>query len=240
MQLERKLLPIDKVDLKTTEADGGVFRVSGYGSTFGGPPDSYGDIIVPGAFSVSLRSWAGSGRSLPMLFNHDADKVIGKWPRVVEDERGLRVVDGELTPGHSVASDVKASLKHGTIDGLSIGFVTKAWEPAPRGAEANRLLREIDLWELSVVTMPANDFARITDAKSISTPRDLERALRELGFSHRQSQQIVRGGWKALSEARDELDGATTKHGPRDEDGGGLSAILESLKALRVVDSNHR
>jgi len=178
--LNRMQTPLANCGLKF-DTDG-AGRFVGYASVFGGV-DSFDDTIIKGAFAKSLAAM----KRLPlMLFGHSSQNVIGKWTDMREDDTGL-LVEGELTPGHSLAADVFASLKHGAIDGLSIGF-----NIAPGGSEkldnGGRLLKEIDLVEVSVVSFPADDAARITqvkmsdEIKSIESVRDAERFLRDAGL----------------------------------------------------------
>jgi len=163
---------------------------TGYASVFDGN-DSYNDTILKGAFTNTLIE-----RSRPplMLFGHDSSKVIGKWVGLSEDDNGL-IVKGEFTPGHTEAQNAYASMKHGAIDGLSIGF------RIPKGGseekdDGGRILKEIDLAEISVVTMPADDFARVSAVKSdldkITSLRDAEYFLREAeGFSRTTAKGFV-------------------------------------------------
>jgi len=117
-----------------------------------------------------------------MRWNHFGP-VIGKWTEIREDEHGL-YVKGELTPGHSVAQDVQASLKHGAIDGLSIGFYPSKYK---EDEEGKRTLQEIDLVEISVVEEPADLNARITNVKAAieqaETLKEIEEVLKDSGLS---------------------------------------------------------
>lgn len=184
MEIERKLLTIDDAEFKF-DAKTGV--ISGYASTFNGI-DAYGDTIEPGAFAETLEK---RDRPVRMRWNHFGP-VIGKWTELRENQRGL-FVKGELTPGHSVAEDVKASLSHGAIDGLSIGFYPKEYEIDE--AKERRTIKKIDLVEVSVVEEPADLRARVTQIKSAVeaalTIRDIEAALRDAGLSRSASQSLV-------------------------------------------------
>lgn len=154
--MELKTLTVEAVEFKFDEARKGFF--SGYASKFNGV-DSYGDTILPGAYAQTLSN---RQRPIQMRWNHFGP-VIGKWTKAVEDDHGL-YVEGELTPGHSVADDVYALMKHGAVNGLSIGF------RIPPGGSAKdgklRQLKRIDLVEISVVEEPADLGARIGDVKS--------------------------------------------------------------------------
>lgn len=184
MEIERKLLTIDDAEFKF-DAKTGV--ISGYASTFNGI-DAYGDTIEAGAFAETLEK---RDRPVRMRWNHFGP-VIGKWTELRENQRGL-FVKGELTPGHSVAEDVKASLSHGAIDGLSIGFYPKEYEIDE--AKERRTIKKIDLVEVSVVEEPADLRARVTqiksaieEAKSLS---DFENVLRDAGLSRAAATLLV-------------------------------------------------
>ena len=112
MKLNFKSVPLTGVELKFDE---GGRRFKGYASTFNGN-DSYGDTILPGAYQKTIAE------NMPKMFwGHDWDIPIGKWLSAVEDEKGL-LVEGEFTPGNAQAEAVMSAMKHGTVDGLSIGF----------------------------------------------------------------------------------------------------------------------
>ncbi len=166
-------------EIKAVNADG---TVEGYGSVFG-VRDNYDDVIAKGAFIQSLKDHKAAGTMPAMLWQHDADKPIGIWTEMVEDEKGLRI-KGQLAMETVKGKEAHALLKMGAINGLSIGFMSKQWA-YDRETEV-RTLTEIDLWEVSLVTFPANEKARVTNVKSadeMATPKDAEKALRDAGFS---------------------------------------------------------
>lgn len=156
--------------------------VEGYGSVFG-VRDNYDDVIAKGAFAASLAVHKSAGTMPAMLWQHDADQPIGIWTEMVEDAKGLRI-KGQLALETVKGKEAHALLKMGALNGLSIGFMSKQWA-YDRETEV-RTLTEIDLWEVSLVTFPANEKARVTNVKSadeLATPKDAERALRDAGFS---------------------------------------------------------
>lgn len=199
--------------------------VEGYASTFGGVDDC-GDTVAPGAYRKSLKNIkARSG--LPMLYEHDGGRLIGRWTDLAEDERGLHV-RGHLTPGHSVASDVYASLKAGHIDGLSIGFRVPPGGAVERG-DGGRTLRHIDLFEISIVSHPADRAARTlfvkSDFESMSV-RDLERFLvRDAGMPASTAKALIAGGYKSLSATRDA--------GERPKPESVKAALLDAIRSTR-------
>lgn len=213
--METKSLSLDAVNFKFDSEKSGVF--SGYASVFGGV-DSYGDTIIKGAYKNTLTN---RKRPIAMRWNHFGG-VVGKWTSIVEDEKGL-YVEGELTPGHSLAQDVYASIKHGAVTGMSIGYrATKAVENDNGGAD----LHEIDLIEISVVESPADIAAQIGDVKSAindaASLKEVEKLLREAGgFSRADATALVsriksishgeREETKSTSDIIAAIQAATTK-----------------------------
>mgnify|MGYP003648977580 CR=1 FL=1 len=159
----------------------GSLKFSGYASVFGGL-DSYGDQIQSGAYKATLEN-----RERPVQLRKDHyGPVIGKFTEIYEDEIGL-FVSGELTKGHSAAEDTAASLRHGAISGLSIGYSVKDFEQ--RGVV--RVLKDIELFEISIVESPADNAAHISSIKSASKLKDVELILRQKGFSQKEATEIV-------------------------------------------------
>lgn len=153
-------------------SDEGV--ISGYGAVFNNV-DDYGDRLVPGAFAKSLARHVAE-KSMPMmLWNHDAHDPIGVWTEMSEDRKGLRV-KGKLVLEVARAKEVYALTKAGAIKGLSMGYRTVADQ-----IEGNvRMLKEVDLWEVSPVTFPANRKAQIIDVKEAKAGDPLAAFARRL------------------------------------------------------------
>lgn len=131
-------------------------RLDGYASFFG-EVDSGGDIVAPGAFAAGLRAARSEGRSVKMLWQHDPSRVIGVWDDVREDDRGLRV-SGRLLPEVAAGREAAALVEAGALDGLSIGYSVKR---ATRDDAGRRVLRDVELWEVSLVTFPMLATARV-------------------------------------------------------------------------------
>lgn len=164
-----------------------------YGAVFNNV-DQGGDIIAPGAFATSLSEAKEDGRLIPMLWQHDRDEPIGSWSKIEEDETGLRCEGKILLDAGPVETRAYSHLKNGSVGGFSIGYHLK-----PDGYEVHPdypddeyiwLLHDIDLREVSLVTMPMNLEARLVsiknalDAGGMPTERDFEYLLREAcGFS---------------------------------------------------------
>ena len=191
--LLRKTLSLTDVQLEITE-ERGIFR--GYASKWGGV-DSYGDTILKGAFTETLIK----NGTPKMLFNHEWTMPIGKWAKIVEDDIGL-YVEGELTPDVSLSEDVFAALKHGTIDGLSVGGTLKSGDYVKSDAGGRIISKWSNLMEISPVVFPADSAARIdlNSVKNIDfesllpeckTERDIEKLLRDSGLGKWESMAIV-------------------------------------------------
>jgi len=181
------------VEIKRAEVSvEGVF--SGYASTFGGAPDRAGDVIMRGAFARSIKEYGDLKGSPGMLWGHDMQEPIGKWLSLAEDSRGLKV-GGKLTMALQRAKDAHALLKDDALS-LSIGYRVRA-----DGVEGrNRVLKDIELLEVSLVAVPANPRAQITGVKDLRGPADLQRLLQDIGLSQREAKRIVAGGWSALRQ----------------------------------------
>lgn len=177
--------------------------IEGYASVFG-VKDNWDDIIVPGAFLATLNAHKAAGTMPALLWQHENDKPIGIWQEMVEDARGLRV-KGQLALETSRGKEAHALLKMGAINGLSIGFISKAW--SYDNETDVRTLTEVDLWEVSLVTFPANQDARVTSVKSspdtLETPKDIERLLRDAGFSRSDATALVSRAMRMGEDRRD-------------------------------------
>ncbi|MGP9806008.1 HK97 family phage prohead protease [Paracoccus sp. NSM] len=123
--------------------------IEGYGSLFG-LTDQGGDAVMPGAFTASLKRLAGRGDKVRMLWQHDPSKPIGVWDEIREDAKGLWV-RGRLLPEVAQAREAVALIEAGAIEGLSIGYRTLR---ATRDEKGRRMLAEVELWEVSLVTFP--------------------------------------------------------------------------------------
>jgi uncharacterized protein len=168
-------------------------EIEGHGSTFGNV-DLGGDIVVPGAFKRSLAAHRKAGTMPQMFWMHQPDRVPGKWVEMAEDGDGLAVkgvlADTDLGREMRTLAQMKA------VRGLSIGYQTKDFD---FDRDGNRLLKEINLWEVSLVSLAMNPMARIESAKArlsaggeyVPTAREFERALRDVGCSKTVSRRIV-------------------------------------------------
>jgi HK97 family phage prohead protease len=155
-------LPAAFAQLRTNE-------FAGYASLFG-VADGAGDVVAPGAFTKSLAR-RGIDR-IRMLYQHFAHEPIGVWEEIREDARGL-YVRGRLTIDIERGRDVLALLKDGALNGLSIGFKTQRARRDP--ATGARVLIEVELWEVSIVTFPLLEGSHVT---AIGAKSDAAAAIR--------------------------------------------------------------
>ena len=202
-------------------SDDGLF--SGYGSVFG-VVDSYNEVVAPGAFLDSIAELKAKTRSLPVLWQHRTGEPIGDWSMesLKEDDRGL-FGDGSLWMAEAPYARIAyRGMKTRSITGLSIGYYVR--ESIFDEKTRIRTLTKLDLVEISIVTVPANDEARTDTIKSklahggLPSLPEFELLLREAGFSKTQSAVIANRGLQHLL---------------RSESAGDLAAIevVEALKS---------
>lgn len=155
-------------DIKTLhdhDDESTVFRFEGFASTFGNI-DLDNDIIMPGAFTETLREMTPK-----MLWQHDMREVIGKFDFIEERPEGLFVRGSMPLSDSFVNGRVVPQLKHGSLDQMSIGFIVVNSQRNDRGI---REITRVKLFEISLVTIPANPLASITDMKSFGGFKDLD------------------------------------------------------------------
>ncbi len=187
------------IKLRAGDAPGAVY---GYGSVFG-IKDLDSDIVVKGAFAKSI-----SQRMPKLLWMHDHSQPIGKWTGAEEDDYGLKL-EGELFLDVAKGKEAHAILKKDkSLLGLSIGY--RIVDSDYNSSDRAKYLNELDLWEVSLVTFPANEAAGVTSVKSQSASPDerrtlpkseLEKALREhMGLSRREASRLISHGYKAYRD----------------------------------------
>lgn len=173
--LEHKFARLGE-DLTVTD---GV-QIEGYASLFG-HVDQGGDIVQAGAYGASLKRLATGGRQVKMLWQHDPAQPIGIWDEVREDARGL-YVKGRLLTDVEKGREAAALIAAGAIDGLSIGYRTKR---AQKDGKGRRLLSELELWEVSLVTFPMLPDARLGQQQKGDAPEDAGEWMRDLAAALR-------------------------------------------------------
>lgn len=213
-----------EVKFATDEVDEKTGAFSGYGAVFGNV-DSYGDVIKKGAFKSTLRDWRRQKKMPPMLLQHggwmmtDTDALpIGVWEGMEEDDTGLHVKGRLINLDTDLGKRIHGAMREGVLDGMSIGYRAKKFTLGTKPEEPRRMLEEIDLVELSVVTFPANGMARVQAVKNLRQMdandfRELEATLRDEGLSRSDAVKAI-AGFKAYSrrDGENEPDPA-----PRDE-----------------------
>lgn len=209
------MLEHKRLDLEV-KAEGEDGEFTGYGSAFW-TVDEGGDRVAEGAFAASIKA-----RMPKMLWQHDPGQPIGKWLEAREDKNGL-YLRGKLSLGTTQGRDAYALMKDGVLDGLSIGYRTRK-----SFNEGNvRVLKEIDLLEVSLVTFPMNPLATVTGMKSEFTERDLERALRQTGFSRTEAKAITARGFKGYQDVLRDAGVDMPEIDQRDADE--LKQLLETI-----------
>jgi HK97 family phage prohead protease len=203
----------------------------GHGSVFKNV-DLGGDIVVPGAFKRSLKSHKESGTLPAMFWMHQPDKVPGKWLDMHEDSKGL-AVHGVLADTE-LGKEIHTLLKMGAVGGLSIGYRTIDQDYDKNG---NRLLKELDLPEVSVVSLPMNPLAQVAHVKSrmsvsceyVPTKREFEHILRDAGCSLKTAKVIVSKIFNEPDETPGEIEETN------DEAAKAALALLDKIRAASLA-----
>lgn len=180
-----------KLEVKELDDAG---RFEGYASVFD-VKDMGGDIVEHGAFKSSLKAKAPKG--IRMLLDHDPKARVGVWEEMAEDAHGL-YAKGRLLIDKQIGREAYIDLKEGALDGLSIGY--RAIKHRMDGRKRARMLSEVDLFEVSLVTFPMNHDTRVTAVKSwndVTTEREFEAFLRDAGASRSEALAIASKGFKA-------------------------------------------
>lgn len=182
MKIEKEIKSFP-FEVKATAEENNIFTFEGYASTFNNI--DYGDdIVIRGAFSNSLAK----NSQVPILWQHQMSEVIGVSVQLYEDDKGL-FIKGNLPKDDTLVSGrIIPQMKVGSIKEMSIGFFTKNYDMAKDGI---RLLNEIDLFEVSLVTKAMNSRALVTGFKSFETLRDIEQTLKDSGFSNSEAKTLI-------------------------------------------------
>ena len=182
------------------------------------------DVISRGAFMKSLEK-----RMPRLLWQHNMQEPIGAIDVAKEDDRGL-FVKGRILKDIQKGAAAIPLIKHRILDSMSIGYRTTMAEPEA-GGRVRRLI-EVDLWEVSFVTMPMNMHAKITgikDAEGNFSKRALEEALRDAGLSRAEAKAVTHGGFPELHALRD-AGAAAEKEARRDEN---YAALMQEINKLK-------
>jgi uncharacterized protein len=144
-----------RIEIKSVR-DEDCLHVSGYASMFG-ICDFHNDIIEKGAFSKAI-----SNKNIKLLWQHEQKEPIGKITKIFEDNKGL-FIEAKITKGTIKGREAADLVSKGIINGLSIGFNVSKSYTNPSGS---RVITEADLWEVSIVTFPANRQSEIITCKN--------------------------------------------------------------------------
>ncbi|WP_299887235.1 HK97 family phage prohead protease [uncultured Ruegeria sp.] len=149
--------------------------IEGYASLFG-QVDQGSDVVQRGAYRGSLDGLAKAGQRVKMLWQHDPVQPIGVWDEVREDDQGLWV-KGRLLESTQKGLEAAELIRAGAIDGLSIGYRTKR---AVKNDKGQRVLTELELWEVSLVTFPMLPSARVAAKGTTQDAEDILRSIAEV------------------------------------------------------------
>ena len=207
-------------------------KFEGHGSIFGNV-DLGGDIVVPGAFARTMADHKAEGTMPLMFWMHQADQVPGVWLEMGEDKDGLHVV-GELLDT-SLGRDMMTLLDRKAVRGLSIGYspVEVGW-----GREGERLLKQVALHEVSIVSMAMNPLARVESLKArlshdgeyVPTERELERMFKDAGCSRAVSRSLIA---RLIDKSAGEMPAPRwDAGGVEDDEEAEMKAVMERLARL--------
>ena len=189
-----------KFEIKTEEIGEEKGMFSGYGSIFNNK-DLGNDVVLAGAFAQSIGR--KGAKAVKLLYQHKQDEPIGVFDEIIEDQKGLKV-KGRLAMGTQRGREVYELMKMGAIDGLSIGYRVddKGYDYDKR--RRRRMLKSVDLMEISAVTFPMNPKARIQAVKGAErTVRDWEQFLRDEGSLSRTEAKAAASAVSKALEQRD-------------------------------------
>lgn len=185
--MQTKALPLEIKNL--SEAG----EITGLAAAFGNV-DHGGDRIMPGAFAATLAEHKAAGTAPAMLLHHKLDRPCGVWTELSETSDGL-MAKGKFTLDASDGREAYSLARDGALRGLSVGFQV---DDAVAGTDA-RELKRLSLFEVSLVTVPMNNRARLATVKSIDGVRDIETLLKSHGLSNREAKAAASAAWKSIS-----------------------------------------
>lgn len=212
--LETKHINFAQCKLAPTDPAADSMEFSGYGAVFGNV-DSYGDVIEKGAFSAYLADVQSGKQDWPAMLQQHGGwaisasdlKPVGVYSALSEDEIGLKTTG--ILAGTQDGTDLYTLMKmqpRAAISGLSIGYYVRESAYGGKNDPYDRLLKQIDLVEISIVTFPANGKARIGGVKSANdlTEREFEQLLRDVvGLGVKEAKTIISRGYKQMIAERD-------------------------------------
>lgn len=180
-------------------ADNGT--IEGYFSTYEKTPDSYGDIIEPGAFTETIKAREETGHPFPLCFNHDFSAVIGAVDSVKDTEKGPFIEAHFLDT--QLAQDVRKMLQSGAIYQFSFAYDIKGRRNPTEEEEkagVTNVLTDLEVFEISVVTVPANQNAVATEVKSVPNESNTKQGRR----NRKADEEVIRNCIKSLQSLLDD------------------------------------
>lgn len=221
------------------KSDAGAGSISGYFATYDRIPDSYGDVIAPGAFTDTIKAREETGHPFPLCWNHDLDQIIGKVDKIEDTEKGpLFAASFFDTP---LAQEKREIVKSGTV--YQFSFAYNILDNAPveleDGQKANEL-RKLDLFEISIVPIPANQHAVMTEVKSEEPEvKSGRRNSKKDADAIREAITLLQGVLGELEEAEDPEDGedevkANTAVEEPEQSNPAKEKLLEYIKNMEV------
>lgn len=202
------------LEIKFAGDGAAVGSFEGYGAIFNNV-DRGGDLIEPGAFAKGLSQLDMLGLKTPMYYNHDRSAgAIGVWDHISEDKNGLAVKGRLIGLDTDQGRMNLARMKEGAVGGLSIGYSIPAGgyrRGSGKNGEPARYLKQVSLREVSVVDDPMNPQAKINFVKSFGfnepiNPRELEKALRDVGLSRADAKAAIGVFQKSLQRDAGDAD----------------------------------
>lgn len=220
----------------TEQGNFGYFE--GYASTFGNT-DRMGDVIQAGAFAETIKACNDENRYIKLCWQHDFYTPIGTVRYMQEDQTGL-LVKGRINLDTTMGKEAYALLKAGDLDSMSIGFSIK--EGRTEEKTGTYYIEKAELWEVSIVTEPANAMAKITEVKQAirdaDSMKDIEELLRDKGFSRKEAtaitsrmKQIARRD--AAASTGDGENPAESAEHPEETPDLVLSSLMECLNGIK-------
>lgn len=231
--LIKNAAPEHKYKSFALKSDEGAGTISGYFSTYDRIPDSYGDVIEKGAFTETIEARKESGHPFPLCWNHDLNQIIGAVDTIEDTEHG------PLMTAHffdtALAQEKRELVKQGVVYQFSFAYDIKGWERPSAEEEKNgiyNILTKLDLFEVSIVPIPANPRAEVTDVKSG------KRNSKKDEDAIKQAIALLQG---VLDEADDNDEGKDNlKDNPKGEDPKGSNPeknrLLAYIKNLKMED----
>lgn len=184
------------IRIKTADAEAVGYHFEGYASTYGNT-DLDGDVVEKGAFRETLAQKS----VVPMCYNHDRDKVIGKL-ELTDADKGV-LAKGTLNLDDPLAKNIYALLQMGALDAMSIGMYVEDYDPIDKSRPFGGWnIKKANIVETSVVTVPANDAARVETVKSLSDKEREELATLRMEKKRQRVDSILEKMEEKINEFR--------------------------------------